>query len=185
MRYLGIFVALIFIGTSLQVIAQIEIRKGETITCGVSTVGKSSVKILNPVGRQYNSSGRVNDDEPIFDVKYSGFTDEAKAAFQYAINIWESNLQSGVKIKIFANWAFVENINTLAFVTPTEVKNFDDAPIGDLWYPMAIAEKLARKDINPTSEADIVATFNNRRTDWYFGLDGNCPSDKFDLVTVI
>lgn len=171
-----------------RIFAQPQIRTGETIECGARLEEQHDLGIrkFNPKDTQTNNRiSQTKNSDPIFEVKYTGFTEEAKAAFQYAIDIWEQNLQSDVKIKIFANWAFVENISTLAFVTPTEVKNFDGAPIRNLWYPIALAEKLARKDLNPTTEADIVATFNNRRTDWYFGTDGNCPADKLDLVTVV
>lgn len=185
----GFKVLSFFVLLSFQLHAQMEVRTGNVIECGVSnkplTFGLNRPYSLSKSEDIQNSTARNKDVEPIFDVKYSGFTDEAKAAFQFAVDIWERNLKSDVKIRVFANWAFVENINTLAFVTPTEVKNFDDAPVRDLWYPITLAEKLARKDINATTEADIVATFNNRRTDWYFGLDGNCPSDKLDLVTVV
>ena len=180
-----LFILLFF--TVKNGIAQVEIRKGEVISCGLDPSGKRHI-VASPNGLQYSKadrSSRVESTGAIFDVKYSGFTDEAKAAFQYAIDIWASTIKSDVKIRVFANWAFLDNVTTLAFVTPTEVKNFEGAPNKDLWYPTALAEKLARKDINPATEADIVATFNSRRTDWYFGTDGNCPSNKFDLVSVV
>lgn len=181
---LRVSLVLIFILVSISTKAQLEIRIGETITCGLESEKDSHNNITNINGIDRARKQEKND-EPIFDVKYTGFTEEARVAFQYAVDIWEDMLDSDVKIKVFANWAFIENINTLAFVTPTEVKNFKDAPIKNLWYPVALAEKISGNDINPTTEADIVATFNNRRTDWYFGLDGNCPSNKLDLVTIV
>ncbi len=175
---------LLFFGNAQS---QVQIRTGETISCGVdfSQEGKISINRNNNHLRKKAIAGRTNDVEPIFSVKYTGFTEEAKNAFQYAVDIWERTIKSDVKIQIFANWAFLDNVSTLAFVTPTEVKNFEGAPINNLWYPIALAEKLARQNINPTTEADIVATFNSRREDWYFGTDGNCPLNKLDLVTVV
>lgn len=187
MRYFYPLLVLLFCQVA-TILAQPQIRAGETIECGARVDeqhGLRTRKINTQYAHTDDRISQIKNADPIFEIKYTGFTEEAKAAFQYAIDIWEQNLQSDVKIKIFANWAFVENISTLAFVTPTEVKNFEGAPIRNLWYPIALAEKLARKDINPTTEADIVATFNNRRTDWYFGTDGNCPADKLDLVTVV
>jgi hypothetical protein len=182
-----IFFYILMMALSFCTIAQIEVRVGRTITCGLdSTIEINSYKNGLLLESKINSSSaRSEDITPKFEVKYSGFTPEAQTAFQFAVDIWERTIQSDVKIRIFANWAFLDNVSTLAFVTPTEVKNFENAPIVDLWYPIALAEKLSRKDINPITEADIVATFNSRRDDWYFGTDGNCPSNKLDLVTVV
>lgn len=183
-KTLAILSLMLLISFPERVIAQIEIRSGEVISCGVMDSRhnhKAEVKILRKLKDE--KSHRVSSNKAIFEVKYSGFTEEAKNAFQYAIDIWANTIKSDVRINIFANWAFLDDINTLAFVTPAEVKNFEGATT-DLWYPIALAEKLARKDLNPTTEADIVATFNSRRDDWYFGTDGNCPDNKFDLVTV-
>lgn len=180
---LAIILVLIFKDVS----AQVEIRQTETILCGLDHTGirnvVSNTKILS--SHKSTNSNRTQVDGAVFDVKYSGFTEEARIAFQYAVDIWARTLKSDVSIKVFANWAFLDNVTTLAFVTPTEIKNFAGTPRKDLWYPMALAEKLSGKDINSTAEADIVATFNSRRTDWYFGIDGNCPSDKLDLVSVV
>lgn len=171
---------------SFSVSAQQEIRQGTPITCSYdySIVQNvvASQRVLFSLGE---GGARQKDIESKFDVKYSGFTEEARVAFQYAIDIWSATIKTDVKIKVFANWAFLDDINTLAFVTPTEVRNFEGTPDPGVWYPMALAEKLARKNLNPVTEADIVATFNSRRDDWYFGTDGNCPADKFDLVSVV
>lgn len=175
------FLSLLFWCFSLAAYAQLEIRQGETIVCQVGSVtGTDQNK-----WRGDKPLAKIGDEESIFDVKYSGFTEEAKAAFQYAVDIWSRTIKTDVKIRVFANWAFLDNTTTLAFVTPTEVKNFVNAPTPNLWYPIALAEKIGRVDINATTEADIVATFNSRRDDWYFGIDGNCPSNKLDLVTVV
>ena len=170
-----------------RVMAQVEIRQAETITCGLDhsgmlRVASGSHSLPNV---KSNQSSRIQTNGAVFDVKYSGFTVEAKTAFQFAVDIWARTIKSDVPIKVFANWAFLDNVETLAFVTPTEVKNFGGTPNKDIWYPATLAEKLAGKDINPTTEADIVATFNSRRTDWYFGTDGLCPTDKLDLVSVV
>lgn len=169
----------ILVCVSNFLLAQPEIRYGDTIICKVGSINQNEKR------HKFNPEAKTQNGESIFEVKYSGFTDEAKAAFDYAIGVWSSTIKTDVKIRVFANWAFLDNTSTLAFVTPTEVKNFSGASISNLWYPIALAEKIARKDINATTEADIVATFNSRREDWYFGIDGNCPADKLDLVTVI
>jgi hypothetical protein len=83
------------------------------------------------------------------------------------------------------NWTVLQNSpNTLAFVVPTEAKGFKNSPFPTLWFPMALAEKLAGEEINSVNEADIVATFNAGRPDWYLGTDQQTPSNLFDLTSV-
>jgi len=178
-----------FLPISFQSISQTEIRKGDTIRC---QYGPPSQKLTLPkvyLGEQIVNipssiaSGRAEGFTSQFEVKFIGFPVEAQAAVQEAINIWAKTLKSDVKIRIFANWTVLQSSGTLAFVVPTEVRNFSKNPNPDLWYPMTLAEKIAGVDINSTSEADIVATFNAGRTDWYFGTDGQAGT-KFDLVTI-
>ena len=121
----------------------------------------------------------------VFDVKYSGFTDESKAAFEAAIRVWSNTLKSDIPIRVFAEWAVNDNINNLGYVVPTEVTNFESTPNEDVIYPITLAEKLSGLALNGEGEADIVAVFNSGRDDWYFGLDGMTPSNQIDLFSVI
>ena len=43
-----------------------------------------------------------------FQVTYSGFTPQAQAAFQAALDIWATHIASAVPIKIQANWVVLE-----------------------------------------------------------------------------
>lgn len=175
-----------FFTVPARVYAQVQIRQGQPVVCAYGYLVKDNVAAKNKIIASTRALAfRKSNVESKFDVKYTGFTPEAKAAFEYAFDIWSTILKTNVKIRVFANWAFIENINTLAFVTPTEIRNFNESPRPDVWYPMALAEKLAGRDLNSVTEADIVVTFNSRRDDWYFGTDGNCPADKFDLVSVV
>jgi len=62
--------------------------------------------------------------------------------------------------------------------------NFPNAQKMNTYYVVAMAEKMAGKDLNDPANPDIVMSFNTQ-FDWYFGLDGNVPSDKYDFVSVI
>ncbi|GIV36829.1 MAG: hypothetical protein KatS3mg032_1208 [Cyclobacteriaceae bacterium] len=183
----GLLPALIALyGGASYVYAQPQIRQGQPIVCAYDHFNPHNLQAQRKILHINNSPpARKSSEDSKFEVRYTGFTPEAQAAFQYAVDIWSSLLKTNVKIRVFANWAFLENINTLAFVTPTEIRNFSESPQPEVWYPMALAEKLAGRNLNSVTEADIVATFNSRRDDWYFGLDGNCPPDKFDLVSVV
>ncbi|NJO00602.1 MAG: T9SS type A sorting domain-containing protein [Bacteroidia bacterium] len=64
------------------------------------------------------------------------------------------------------------------------IRNFAEAPERDVFYPAALANALAGRDLE-ANLPDIVARFNQNRADWYFGLDGNPPPGAFDFVTVV
>lgn len=57
------------------------------------------------------------------------------------------------------------------------------APQKNIWYPNALANKLAGRDLS-VSEADIEASFNSAYTNWYFGTD-QAPVGKASFVTVV
>src|SRR5690606_5610204 len=62
--------------------------------------------------------------------------------------------------------------------------NFGGAQYMNTFYPVALAEKIAGREINDPSEPDILASFNSDAS-WYFGTDGNTPAGKMDLVTIV
>lgn len=116
-------------------------------------------------------------------VDYTGFTTEAQAAFQAAVDIWETLISSPVTIRISANWETL-GTNVLGSATPyTYYRNFDGAQKLDIWYPIALAEKMAGKDLNDTNDPDIYASFNSAQAAWYFGTGD--PANKYDLTSVV
>ncbi|MBC8154568.1 MAG: T9SS type A sorting domain-containing protein [Bacteroidetes bacterium] len=119
-----------------------------------------------------------------FIVDYTGFSTEAQAAFQYAVDIWSTVIVSPVPIRIKADWVML-NPNALGGARPATTRIGSD---GRQWvfaqYPVALAEKIARRPLNAPTEPDIIAQFN-RNTNWYFGTDGNPPTGQYDLVTVV
>lgn len=130
------------------------------------------------------SNGRVKATANI-EVEYQGFSPEAKAAFESAVEIWESLLVSEVTIHVLARWAPL-GTNVLGGASPgTYYSNFDGAPRTGVWYPVALAEKLARKGLNDPGEPDIVATFNSANSNWHFGIADAPPSGKYDLISIV
>ncbi len=117
-------------------------------------------------------------------VNYSLFPSEAKAAFEYAMAIWETIIESEIPINIQANWR-KQDKNNLGSAGPTVFySNFENAPHKNRFYPVAVAEKITKTEINATSAADILATFNSD-IQWYFGTDGQTPRGLYDFVTVV
>jgi hypothetical protein len=129
------------------------------------------------IGRKGTAASRI-------EVTYSGFTPEAQAAFQYAVNIWQALLNSPVPIRVQATWTTL-GTNTLGSAGTTALyTRVDGATRSDVLYPAALAEKLAGRDLNGTSNPDISARFNNA-INWYYGTDGKPGANQYDLVSVV
>ncbi len=119
-----------------------------------------------------------------FIVTYSGFSPEAQKAFQYAVDIWASLLVSPVPIRIQANWTQKDR-GILGTAGPTAIRaGSDGTQKANGLYPIALAEKIARRQLNHPDSADISADFN-KNNNWYFGTDANPPAGQTDLVSVV
>jgi len=138
---------------------------------------------IPPPASYTNKSGSVSNGAKIT-VTYDGFTNLAKASFQKAVDIWASLIQSPVEIKIEAHWRNL-GAGTLGSCGPTNYYlGYDGMPEENTYYPISLAEKLAGKDLNDSTDFEMIANFNNSAA-WYYGTDGNTPSDKYDLLTVV
>jgi hypothetical protein len=122
----------------------------------------------------------------IIDVEYVNFPADnlAKDAFQYAIAIWESELVSSVPIHIRAEWKPLGSGVLGEALWGRAYANFGGEQHINTFYPVALAEKVARRELNSPDEPDIVASFSSNAS-WYYGKDGQTPSGKMDLVTIV
>jgi len=117
-------------------------------------------------------------------VTYNGFTPEARAAFEYAVDIWESLIESPVPIEVVANWTPLGS-GILGSAGPNYLtRDFSGAPTANTWYAAALANKLAGTDLY-TSQTDITANFNSNFSNWYLGTDANTPAGQYDFVSVV
>lgn len=117
-------------------------------------------------------------------VNYHGFSSQARRAFQYAVDIWGSLINSPIEIVVDAYWTELED-GTLGQCGPSNYfRNHDGMPSKDVFYPMSLAEKLHNDELNESDETDIFAYFSSE-SDWYYGRDGETPGDKYDLVSVV
>lgn len=113
-----------------------------------------------------------------------GWTQAARDAFLFAANIWESQIESSVPIVVNANFAPM-NPGVLGGAGPSQIwRDFPNAPLSGTWYPIAMANKLANQDLNP-SLPDIEATFSSSYPSWYFGTDNNTPGNQINFATVV
>jgi hypothetical protein len=148
------------------------------------------------------SEGRAS----TFVVQYSGFTAEARDAFQRAVDIWADHLESEVPIRVQATFGPLGE-RVLGSAGPFLVANFPSAALVQTWYPFALADAISGRDLFPVEDdpdtpedesqddpntpvdesfgPDIIATFSSTNESFYFGLDGEAPSDEFDFVTIV
>ena len=78
-------------------------------------------------------------------VTYVNFPEKAKAAFEYAVTIWEQNISSPVPINILAKWETLNATELANCQASTFQKNFSAAPLTNVYYPIALVEKLMGK----------------------------------------
>ncbi|MGQ8335631.1 T9SS type A sorting domain-containing protein [Sunxiuqinia sp. A32] len=119
------------------------------------------------------------------EVEYIGFSEEAQTAFQKAVEIWESLIYSPVTIHMVAYWSSLDE-GVLGSCGPSiYYENFDAAQYKDCYYPVALVEKMQGEEITGPEIPDMIAQFNKDNQDWYFGVDGNTPADKYDFVSIV
>ncbi|MBC2843718.1 T9SS type A sorting domain-containing protein [Winogradskyella flava] len=122
-----------------------------------------------------------------FIVGYNGFTPEAQAAFQFAVDIWSNSIESPIPIRVSANFGPLDP-GVLGGAGPTSFRTvlFSGFPSNTV-FPIALAEKLTGAEIpDPPSSTsiDINATFSST-ANFYFGTDGNTPLGQIDFVSVV
>ena len=119
----------------------------------------------------------------IFSLEFEpGFPEDVIPAVSKAADIWAQALESVVPVTILAKWDSLAP-NVLAQSAPSAVLNgFDGAPNPDRQYAVALANQIAGTDLIP-GQPDMTITFGEDVA-WYLALDGNVPSDQYDLVTV-
>jgi hypothetical protein len=163
-----------------------SIKPDKPIICYYSYENKPDHVPASDIFRQWrrNSAGRTK--TAVIEVDYVNFPSNnlARNAFQYALEIWESHLNSTVPIRIHAEWRSLDPGVLGQAIWGRSYANFGGEQHMNTFYPVALAEKIARKDLNDTDEADIVTSFSSN-TNWYYGTDGNTPSGKMDLVTIV
>lgn len=129
-----------------------------------------------------NKSGKTK--TATFEVTYINFPQDAKIAFQQAVDIWSTIIESNVPIRITAVWQAFTNQGVLGGANPgTYIRDFDGAQRILTWYPVALAEKMANREFNDPTDPDIFASFNSSNPNWSF--TPSVQTGKTDFVTVV
>lgn len=118
-----------------------------------------------------------------FNVKYTNFPDWARIEVQSAIDVWAANFSSPVPINVEASWGRSSSYGVLGSASTVDFyQGFVGAPDPSLWYPSALANALARKDLNKTKPEIIIQV--NSSAQWNNRGDGAPTSSEYDLESV-
>ena len=118
-----------------------------------------------------------------FIVTYKGFPPAAQRAFQDAVDIWAGLLTSSVPIRVNASWEKLAD-GVLGSASPADyTRNFDGTQKAFTWYPMAMAEKIAQRELNG-SNPDITARFGST-INWYLSNAGAPGTGQFDFTSTV
>lgn len=121
-----------------------------------------------------------------FVVKYTGVPEIEMPAVQAALDAWSVEYTSAVPIHVEATFTRQGSGGILASATPAKYfHGFKAAPDPDLWYPSAMANALAGKDLDPANPEIIIHINSTMASQFYIGTDGGCPPSQYDLESIL
>ena len=166
-----------------------------TLLAFASTANAATIAIINNdgAGEGFNDPTAVS---PVGGNPGTTLGAQRLNVFQEAANIWGALLPSTVTIVVRAQFnpqTCGATSAVLGSAGPTEVySDFNNVPVGNTWYHVALANKLSGTDQNP-GLYDINATFNSNLNgaptclggrQWYYGFDGN-EGANIELLPVV
>ena len=181
-KLFSVFIGILIYNSILSLNAQVLI-KNSSVT-GVCYAGNKITRIYIPPPKEFfNKVGSKNGGS--ITVYYTGFSSQAKAAVEYAALILGKMLPSDTRITINASW---QKISTSGVLAQSTITGYAagwgiDAYKPISLYPVALAEKIAGRNLNGDLQGDITLAVNSS-VNWYLGTDGQTPVQKYDLVTV-
>jgi len=117
-------------------------------------------------------------------VKYINFPKWTEVQVQAAVDVWAENFESKVPINIEATWGRSSSFSVLGSARPgSYFSNFVGAPDPSLWYPSALANALAGKDLD-RDNPEIIITVNSLAS-WYRGGGVGPSKTEYDLQSVM
>jgi len=126
-----------------------------------------------------------NDNFNYFSIHYADSTpDYVKTIITQTTQKLSKYIKSTIPINVQVNW-IAQKDNVEASCSPNEmVSNFPNCPYKNTLFPISLAEKIAKQELNNSKEADIIMKINKNMS-WYYGIDGNPDSNKVDLYTIL
>ena len=165
--------------------------------------GTASAATLTVINKDAAGQG-LNDTTPVAPIGGNAGTtrgQQAQIVFQFAADMWGAVLQSNGPIDIDARFSALQcndagivlgstgTNGTSRFTNPANV------PAGallDMWYPGSLVNAFIGTDNSPGT-SEMTMSFNGALGTsaclpdggWYFGLDGNTPAGKNNLLNVM
>ena len=119
-----------------------------------------------------------------FVISYNSFPTWARAEVQAALDTWAANFKSAVEVNVSATWGRSSNSDVLGSARPgSYFAGFVGAPDSSLWYPSALANSLANKDLDRDNPEIIIQV--NSAANWNQRGDDKPRSTEYDLESVI
>ena len=119
-----------------------------------------------------------------FVVDYKNFPEWAKNQVQDAIDLWAENYDSKVAINVEATWSRSTSADILGSARPDRYyAKFVGAPDSSLWYPSALANAIAGKDLDQLNPEIIIQI--NSEADWDLDGLGKPTRFEYDLKSVM
>jgi hypothetical protein len=119
-----------------------------------------------------------------FVVDYKNFPEWAKNQVQDAIDLWAENFDSKVAINVEATWSRSTSADILGSARPDRYyAKFVGAPDSSLWYPSALANALAGKDLDSINPEIMIQI--NSEADWDLDGLGRPTRFEYDLKSVM
>lgn len=117
------------------------------------------------------------------EVNYTNFPDWARKELQLAADLWSINFDSKVTITIDATWSNSQSVAVLGSARPGGYfAGFTGAPDSSLWYPSALANALAGKDLDIRNSEMIINV--NAQAAWNRRGDSAPTNREYDLKSV-
>lgn len=119
-------------------------------------------------------------------ITYTDVPDAEKIPIQAALDIWSQNWQSTVPVNVSARYISEGTGGILASASPVNFfQGFKGAPDPTIWYPSAMANAIAGKDLDPENPEIKININSAMASAFYLGTDGNCPLNQYDLESII
>ena len=155
------------------------VNERESTVWGHIFAGQQTSKTVNAT----TFSGKHLDAKSKFEVTFNNFPTWAQTEVQAAVDIWAANFQSSVPIKVEATWGRSQVYGLLGSARPGNYfNNFVNAPDPTLWYPSALANSLAGRDLDKNNPEMVIQV--NSAADWDLTNDGKTSKNEYDLQSV-
>ena len=155
------------------------VNERESTIWGHIFAGPTNIKSYNV---NTNSGARLVEKSK-FEVSYNNFPSWAQRDIQAAVDVWAANFDSSVPIKVEATWGRSAVYGLLGSARPGNYfNNFVNAPDATLWYPSALANALAGRDLDKNNPEIIIQV--NSAAPWDTRNDGKPSPSEYDLQSV-